>query len=398
MKYLTQTFTAIITACALVLFAGSAHASGAGSITICKVILDPDGAVVDGSEVPGVTFEVLIGDEVDTDAGTPAGDTQSFSFETPLTYNGDVIEGEGNDAECVTYDDLEITDTGYYYGKESVPSGWATPLYTDGLETPIPIADLDEHAFPYEDQLFDDDPGNDNPRNKNADGHIRLTHDRPDRTLVIVNQYTEKPDDDKDNDKDKDKTKKRGGDIRTVVISDNSAYVTNAAKVSANTGGNDAYGGSSHAGDGGNVSLSDDKNTGGHGGDAGRAGDGTVVTGDAYADSVITSVVNSNVTRVRGCDCAETGSSSLKTKVFTRNDASVANFARVKADTGKNRSFGGTSSAGDGGKVSGSDDKNTGGDGGHGARAGDGTVSTGHASAFSDIFNVVNENTVRIRR
>ena len=43
--------------------------------------------------------------------------------------------------------------------------------------------------FRYDGRLFDSNRHNDDDRNRNADGHVTLTKSRPDRILVILNQY-----------------------------------------------------------------------------------------------------------------------------------------------------------------------------------------------------------------
>ena len=183
------------------------------------------------------------------------------------------------------------------------------------------------------------------------------------------------------------------------VSNDNSAYVKNEVKVKADTGDNSADGGyGSGAGDGGSVSGSgNDDNVTGNGGNGGNGGIGGIVwTGNALAGSSVENKVNTNKTIVNLCDCKD----DTKVKVSNTNHAKVKNYVYVKADTGDNSADGGDAggSGGDAGSVSGSDNDDNktgnGGNGGHGG--GDGYITTGHATAVSDIVNRVNKNVTRI--
>jgi len=87
----------------------------------------------------------------------------------------------------------------------------------------------------------------------------------------------------------------------TNVRNRNWAHVGNVVYSGANSGDNNADGGSAdgEGGNGGKVFGSDDDNRGGNGGSAGDAGDGgTVRTGLAGSESWITNILNSNLTRV----------------------------------------------------------------------------------------------------
>jgi hypothetical protein len=125
---------------------------GPGSVTICKVVLDPQGNVVDGSEVPGANFSVSW-----EGSDAPIGPS---NFVTPLSLNTSLFDG-GADGECITYGQLPIGN--YYYGEESYPaSDWNVPLYNDQFQTQVTnIGDF----YAYDDI-------NDPNRNKDADGHI----------------------------------------------------------------------------------------------------------------------------------------------------------------------------------------------------------------------------------
>src|SRR3989344_5329630 len=148
----------------------SAAATGPdeGTITVCKIIIDIDGNVVDG-----------------------------------------------DDAECVTYDQLPLG--GYYYSQEDISDGsWETPLYNDQYQTTLASL-LD--FFGYDGNLFDGNAGDDGSRNLDADGHIVLTAERPERILVILNQSAlAEPEGDLELEKDVDESTPHQGDSVTYTI------------------------------------------------------------------------------------------------------------------------------------------------------------------------------------
>lgn len=160
-----------------------------GSITVCKIIIDQDDNIVNGSQLPGTQFSISGIDPAVTSEAPPTGVIGTASFTTPLSFTTSILGG-GNDAQCQTFGDLELGS--YYYGAESInlPTGWATPKYNDQFTVAVnSIADF----FNYDGNLFDGDSSNDEARNKNADGHIVLTSERPDRTLIILNQLVSTP-------------------------------------------------------------------------------------------------------------------------------------------------------------------------------------------------------------
>lgn len=165
-------------------------ASGAtpGSITVCKMIINGEGNITNGSELSGEVFSIDgFTPDPETSSGAPVGTIGTSEFETPLNLDSDLIgDDEENDAQCVVYDELELG--GYYYDEEVVPGeNWETPLYNDQFTTPI--EDLGDF-FPYDSNLFDGDTGNDGSRDQNVDGHIMLTEAEPNRTLVVLNQLS----------------------------------------------------------------------------------------------------------------------------------------------------------------------------------------------------------------
>jgi len=138
------------------------YAHPTGSITVCKIITDDEGNIVDGSEVPGVEFSIF-----------------NTLFTTPLTLNADLIGNDQiNDAQCVVYDGLEYGS--HWYEEEVYPNeGWMTPLYNDQFTTTVDSLD---DLLPFD---INDD---------NVDGDIVLSSSRPNRTLIVLNQYEETSD------------------------------------------------------------------------------------------------------------------------------------------------------------------------------------------------------------
>ncbi|MEK7576492.1 MAG: peptidoglycan-binding domain-containing protein [Patescibacteria group bacterium] len=188
---------AVIGAISFVAFYGFAFAALADtaspSIKVCKVAIDAEGAVIDGSASAGSTFTLSgITPSPETSQGAPAGVFGSQTFMTPLTPDTDLFGSDSiNDAICITFSDLIIGNGGYYYGEESISgTGWATPKYNDQFVTTI--ASFSDFYL-YDGKLFDEDISNDDARNQDADGHIVLTEERPNRILVILNQLLNPP-------------------------------------------------------------------------------------------------------------------------------------------------------------------------------------------------------------
>ena len=153
-----------------------------GSIRVCKTIADSEGNLVEGEGVSG-TFELS-----GLDFNNPAGVLPSSSFSTPLSWNADIFPNvDGDDSKCYTYDGLALG--GYYYGEEVVTGdNWLAPKYSDQHTTQV--NGLDDF-FAYSGELFNDNESDDGERNTNADGHIVLSENRPDRTIVVLNTYEE---------------------------------------------------------------------------------------------------------------------------------------------------------------------------------------------------------------
>ena len=105
-------------------------------------------------------------------------------FNTPLSLNASLGE---NDAQCVKYGPLEFGS--YYYDREVITGdNWIEPEYNDQFSV---NANSLDNFFPYSGELFTPDTTDDEGRDKNADGHIILNKNRPDRTLVVLNTFTE---------------------------------------------------------------------------------------------------------------------------------------------------------------------------------------------------------------
>lgn len=126
-----------------------------------------------------------------TGDSTPAA-TWSFpdtTFTMPLVYNADLLFGDKiNDAQCYTYDNLPLGS--YYYGEELVsPSyNFLSPLYNDTYDFAGALALSLGDFFPWSPHLYNGNPSDDGDRNQNSDGHLNLTEDRPNRTIIVLNQ------------------------------------------------------------------------------------------------------------------------------------------------------------------------------------------------------------------
>lgn len=156
-----------------------------GSIKVCKVILDPTGKIVSGATNPYSTFS-LSWLSSSTTQGAPISTPEQADFSTGLTLDSDIHTSSGNDAQCTTYSNIPFGN--YYYGQETISgNGWKTPKYYDSYSSKL--SNFNNFAE-YSGQLFDTNPGNDGQRNTNSDGHILLTTGNPNRTLVILNQYS----------------------------------------------------------------------------------------------------------------------------------------------------------------------------------------------------------------
>jgi len=170
-------------------FNGSTGGGGGnpGSITICKVIENASGTIVDGSAFPGQTFAVAGIATVPSSTPAGAGLLPTATFATPLSLNTKLFGyAAANNAQCVNYSGLALGH--WYYGTESLAtsSEWATPKYND--QDTVTASSL-ANFFSYSPELFDATSSNDAARNTNADGDINLTASRPTRQLIVLNQF-----------------------------------------------------------------------------------------------------------------------------------------------------------------------------------------------------------------
>ncbi len=184
-------FLPVIAVLSLFVFGALLNSVGAdenqswGSVRVCKIVVDENGNITNGAEFPGTTFEISGINPSPNSEAAPVGTIGTSTFNTPLNLNTDLLyDDEKDDAQCLTYDELKIG--GYFYGVETITSAnsWASPKYNDQFT--VAVMDL-EDFFNYDGNLFDGNAANDDARNKNADGHIVLDNDRPNRTLVVLN-------------------------------------------------------------------------------------------------------------------------------------------------------------------------------------------------------------------
>lgn len=190
-------FLPIITVLTLFVFGafsviGNVFASdNPGSIKICKIVIDENGNVVNGSQASGATFSIDGLAQVINSGEGLGGILPKTTFTTPLTLNADLIGNDKvNDATCVTYRHLAVGD--YFYSQETISGSgnWQDPKYNDQYDTPVATL---SNFFSYDGKLFDADKSNDDSRNMNADGHIVLQNERPSRTLIVLNQFKSSP-------------------------------------------------------------------------------------------------------------------------------------------------------------------------------------------------------------
>lgn len=166
---------------------GTNHdAPNPGSITVCKVIANTDGTLSNGSDAAGASFSIAGIEYNGVEVIIPAPVTEVLPttvFTTPLTLNADLLGNDGSyDAACVTYNNLPLGSYFYTVEKVSGSGTWETPGYND--QHTISVSTLIDFF------LFN---GNhDDSQNTNADGHIVLEEVRPERTLVILNTFEKK--------------------------------------------------------------------------------------------------------------------------------------------------------------------------------------------------------------
>jgi hypothetical protein len=163
-----------------------------GQITVCTMFIDQDGNVAtNGSGLTTGSFEIGLKHAVDgSNVSTTTFTTSGFAPNTK------VISNTTNDAQCVTYDNLSFDEPhGYYYSEMLATNGPTNGVWVSKYDDLafVHVNTVLESFYPYQFELFDNDPNNDadNNRNVDADGHIRIDPRYPERTLVILNQYVE---------------------------------------------------------------------------------------------------------------------------------------------------------------------------------------------------------------
>jgi cytoskeletal protein RodZ len=159
-----------------------------GSITVCKMIIDGDNNVITHSDgVPAGTFSISLRTVSGTDLNTTTWNNSSFHANTNI-----LTTQTENDSDCETYNNLPLTEDGYYYSQESITdfgdTAWAPARYDDLAVVHVNTT-IEGSFYPYSGELFDADTTNDADRNIDSDGHIILTAVRPNRTLVVLNQF-----------------------------------------------------------------------------------------------------------------------------------------------------------------------------------------------------------------
>lgn len=150
---------------------------GDGSITVCKIITDMSGNVDTSALGVAGRFDVTL----DAPDGTPVATSTFFSqLFAPNQHILTSTAGGTNDAQCVTYDHLPLSVNGsgeYRYSQEAISRAatvWATPRYNDGYTVnPMGLSDF---------TVWD-------VANGNSDGIVTLSQDRPNRTVIILNQH-----------------------------------------------------------------------------------------------------------------------------------------------------------------------------------------------------------------
>ena len=159
-----------------------------GSITVCITLIDADDKVVDGTKVPQTLFSFLGYLPEHVTQGKVKNKLPDVNVTTPIKYNKKVLsKSKKNDAYCVKFDNLEYGD--YYYQLETASvEGWEV-RYNDAYS--MKVNSLDDF-YDYQNNIFDDNPNNDEERNLNVDGRVIIKKSRKDRTIYILNKYTVK--------------------------------------------------------------------------------------------------------------------------------------------------------------------------------------------------------------
>ncbi len=158
-----------------------------GKITFCTVFADNLNVVATTSSgLPASTFTINLATSTDFASTTIQTKTWEASAFAPNTK---VISSTVNDADCVTYTNLDYGT--YYYSQLSVSGSlWNTPKYSDKYSQPINnVFDF----FNYSPELFTATTTDDSARNMNSDGQIVLTADNKDQSANVYVTYNPAP-------------------------------------------------------------------------------------------------------------------------------------------------------------------------------------------------------------
>lgn len=139
-----------------------------GSIKVCKVIVDAQGNIRNGSDMPSTSFRV---NWTGGNGLAPTIVNSGYAANTKI-----FSASEGNDAFCVDYPNIPLANYGYSQEIINNPTGWKTPKYNDQFNTTVlDLGDFKNYQT---------------PGDENSNGYMDLTNQAgPDRTLVILNQY-----------------------------------------------------------------------------------------------------------------------------------------------------------------------------------------------------------------
>ena len=186
-----------------------------GSIKVCKIIIDKDFMIVeDWSTLPGSNTFAINFQIVEDWSTLPGSNTFAINFQgrpvilnssfneagipSPVVFNTAVdnvndsvfewsIDGKTliQDANCKIINNLDLG--GYFYNPEVISGDnigdWIIRGYNDGFSGEV--EDFND-IYAYDNTLF---TVGDSARNMNSDGHIVLTEQNPNRTLVVMNRY-----------------------------------------------------------------------------------------------------------------------------------------------------------------------------------------------------------------
>ena len=157
-----------------------------GKITFCTILADNQNAIATSSYgLPSgvITLNLATSTNISSTTIQSANlNIGSFSPDRKIILNQ-------NDADCVTYSNLEY---GNYFYSQAVVTGTLLniPKYNDGYNQPINNV-FDFYA--YSPELFNTNPADDSSRNLNSDGMVVLDSLHNDLTVVLYDTYNPAP-------------------------------------------------------------------------------------------------------------------------------------------------------------------------------------------------------------